>query len=230
MQDSPSRKKEALESLRAIPLFSRVSDTDLEDIASHLIERRFPKHSTVVEEGLPGDYMYVIREGRVKVTKASDDGREKIMNFLDKGSFFGDMALLTGEVRSASVKTLEPARLLALSRRDFMDTLRQSSDLALAVIEELTNRLRETNEQASSLSFQGVKERTRSLFERIADTDPTRGNRRMTPALTHQQIADMIGTSRETVTRAVKQLKEEGWLDQAGKRYVIPDDASVEEV
>jgi CRP/FNR family transcriptional regulator/CRP/FNR family cyclic AMP-dependent transcriptional regulator len=224
MQDSPTRKKEALESLRAIPLFSRVRDADLEDIASHLIERRFPKHSTVVEEGLPGDYMYVIREGRVKVTKASDDGREKIMNFLEKGSFFGDMALLTGEVRSASVKTLEPTRLLALSRRDFIDILRQSPDLALAVIEELTNRLRETNEQASSLSFQGVKERTRGLFERIAQPDPARGHRRMTPALTHQQIADMIGTSRETVTRAVKQLKEEGWLDQAGKRYVIPDE------
>lgn len=223
MQDSPSRRKEALESLRAIPLFSRVSDADLEDIASHLIDRRFPKHATVVEEGLPGDYMYVIREGRVKVTKASEDGREKIMNFLDEGQFFGDMALLTGEVRSASVKTLEPTRLLALSRRDFIETLRQSPDLALAVIEELTVRLRETNEQASSLSFQGVKGRTRSLFERIAVNDLTRGNRRMTPALTHQQIADMIGTSRETVTRAIKQLKEEGWLEQAGKRYVIPD-------
>jgi CRP-like cAMP-binding protein len=225
MTESPLRKKEALESLRAIPLFSRVSDADLEEIASHLIERRFPKHSTVVEEGLPGDYMYVIREGRVKVTKASDDGREKIMNFLDEGSFFGDMALLTGEVRSASVKTLEASRLLALSRRDFMDLLRQSPDLALAVIEELTNRLRETNEQASSLSFQGVKERTRGLFERIAQVDVTCGGRRLTPALTHQQIADMIGTSRETVTRAVKQLKEDGWLEQAGKRYVIPDDS-----
>jgi CRP-like cAMP-binding protein len=223
MTDSPLRKKEALESLRAIPLFSRVNDADLEDIASHLIERRFPKHSTVVEEGLPGDYMYVIREGRVKVTKASDDGREKIMNFLDEGSFFGDMALLANEVRSASVKTLEPSRLLALSRRDFIDILRQSPDLALAVIEELTNRLRETNEQASSLSFQGVKERTRGLFERIAQEDEMFGGQRLTPALTHQQIADMIGTSRETVTRAIKQLKVDGWLDQAGKRYVIPD-------
>jgi CRP/FNR family cyclic AMP-dependent transcriptional regulator len=225
MNESPLRKKEALESLRAIPLFSRVSDPDLEDIASHLIERRFPKHSTVVEEGLPGDYMYVIREGRVKVTKASDDGREKIMNFLDAGSFFGDMALLTNEVRSASVKTLEPSRLLALSRRDFMDILRQSPDLALSVIEELTNRLRETNEQASSLSFQGVKERTRGLFERIAQEDEKCAGQRLTPALTHQQIADMIGTSRETVTRAIKQLKVDGWLDQAGKRYVIPDSA-----
>lgn len=222
MAESVTRRKEALESLRAIPLFSRVSDTDLEDVVAHLIERRFPKHATVVEEGLPGDYMYVIREGRAKVTKASEDGREKIMNFLEAGAFFGDMALLSNEPRSASVKTLEPSRLLALSRRDFIDLLRQSPDMALAVIEELTNRLRETNEQASSMSFQGVKDRTRGLFERLARSEPARGGRRLTPALTHQQIADMIGTSRETVTRAIRQLKEEGWLGQDGKRYVVP--------
>ncbi|MDG2050928.1 MAG: Crp/Fnr family transcriptional regulator [Myxococcota bacterium] len=222
MTDAQWRKKEAQDSLRVIPLFSCVSDHDLEEIASHLIERRFPKHATVVEEGLEGDYMYVIREGRVKVTKASEDGREKIMNFLDRGQFFGDMALLTGGVRSATVKTLEATRLLALSRRDFIEILRQSPDLALAVIEELSRRLRETNEQASSLSFQGVTERVRSLFERLAVRDPEPLGRRLTPPLTHQQIADMIGTSRETVTRAVKELKEEGWLDQLGKRYVVP--------
>jgi CRP-like cAMP-binding protein len=216
-------RKDVLDSLRAIPLFRRVSEGDLEELATHLIERRFPKNATVVEEGLPGDYMYVIREGRVKVTKASEDGREKIMNFLESGAFFGDMALLGNETRSASVKTLEASTLLALSRRDFIDLLRQSPDLSLAVIEELANRLRETNEQARSLSFQGVEERTRSLFERIARPEEGGGTRLMTPALTHQQIADMVGTSRETVTRAIKQLKESGWLAQEGKRYVIPE-------
>lgn len=217
-------RKDVLDSLRGIPLFRRVSEGDLEELATHLIERRFPKNATVVEEGLPGDYMYVIREGRVKVTKASEDGREKIMNFLEKGAFFGDMALLGNETRSASVKTLEESLLLALSRRDFIDLLRQSPDLSLAVIEELANRLRETNEQARSLSFQGVEERTRSLLERIARPDPRAQGVRMTPVLTHQQIADMVGTSRETVTRAIKQLKESGWLSQEGKRYVVPDE------
>jgi CRP/FNR family cyclic AMP-dependent transcriptional regulator len=217
-----SVRKDVLDSLRAIPLFGRVAETDLEELAQHLIERRFPKNATVVEEGLPGDYMYVIRQGRAKVTKSSEDGREKIMNFLETGSFFGDMALLGDETRSASVKTLEDSVLLALSRRDFIDLLRQSPDLSLAVIAELANRLRETNEQARSLSFQGVEERTRSLFERIARSHETRPDVRVTPALTHQQIADMVGTSRETVTRAIKQLKAAGWLDQEGKRYVIP--------
>ncbi|MEZ7980028.1 MAG: Crp/Fnr family transcriptional regulator [Myxococcota bacterium] len=225
MHTTGSVRKDVLDSLRSIPLFGRVSEADLEELATHLIERRFPKNATVVEEGLPGDYMYVIREGRVKVTKASEDGREKIMNFLEAGAFFGDMALLGDETRSASVKTLEESTLLALSRRDFIDLLRQSPDLALSVIEELANRLRETNEQARSLSFQGVEERTRNLFERIAREEEGGGNRLMTPSLTHQQIADMVGTSRETVTRAIKVLKSSGWLSQDGKRYVIPSDA-----
>jgi CRP/FNR family cyclic AMP-dependent transcriptional regulator len=225
MHTTGTVRKDVLDSLRSIPLFGRVSEADLEELATHLIERRFPKNATVVEEGLPGDYMYVIREGRAKVTKASEDGREKIMNFLEAGAFFGDMALLGDETRSASVKTLEESTLLALSRRDFIDLLRQSPDLALSVIEELANRLRETNEQARSLSFQGVEERTRNLFERIAREEEGGGDRLMTPSLTHQQIADMVGTSRETVTRAIKVLKSSGWLSQEGKRYVIPRDA-----
>lgn len=216
-----SVRKEAVESLRAIPLFSKVSSADLEALASRLIERRYPKHATIVEEGLPGDYMYVIREGRVKVTKASEDGREKIMDFLEAGNFFGEMSLLDMAPRSASCETLEPARLLALSRNDFLDLLRRSPDLALAVIQVLTLRLRETDEQASSMSFQRVKERTKGLLGRMAKELDESG-RRLTPTLTHQQIADMIGTSRETVTRVVKQLKEQGWLDQRGKRYIVP--------
>ncbi len=214
-------RQAAREFLRSIPLFNSAADNDLDLLVSHLIERRYPKDAVVVEEGLPGDYMYLIQDGRVKVTKASEDGREKIMNFFDSGDFFGEMALLDRLPRSASVTTLEPSLLLALSRRDFLEMLRESPDLALSVIQELTHRLRDTGEQASSISFQKVQERTKGLFERLARDEATEGGR-MTPALTHQQIADMIGTSRETVTRAIKRLKQEGWLGQQGKRYVIP--------
>jgi CRP/FNR family cyclic AMP-dependent transcriptional regulator len=199
-----------------------VSDADLELIASLLIERRYARNTTIVEEVLPGDYMYVIREGRVKVTKLSDEGREKILNFLDEGGFFGEMALLDRAPRIASVKTLKPVRLLALSRTDFLNALRTSPDLAMAVIQELVRRLREVDEQASSLSFQRVKERTKGLLRRLAQESADDPERRTTAALTHQQIADMIGTSRETVTRVVKELKQDGWLQQDGKRYVVP--------
>jgi len=214
------RTRETLEALRSIPLFARVVDSDLEQIASHVIERRYPRNTTIVEEGLAGDYMYIIREGRVKVTKLSEDGREKILEFLDAGSFVGEMALLERAPRSASVKTLAPVRLLALSRNDFLSLLRRSPDLGLAVIEVLCSRLRTQNDQASALSFQRVKDRTKGLLQRLAKSETGEGMR-STPTLTHQQIADMIGTSRETVTRVVKELKQEGWLDQEGKHYLL---------
>ena len=215
------RGREALESLRNIPLFSRVGDEDLLDVAALLIERRFPKHKTIVEEGLPGDYMYVICEGRVQVSKLSDDGREKILEFLDTGDFFGEMSLLDNAPRSASCRALADTRVLALSRNDFLHAMRKSSDLAMAVVQELTRRLRQIDEQASSLSFQRVKQRTMGLLTRLAKQGGE-GERPITPALTHQQIADMIGTSRETVTRALKGLKGEGWLEQEGKKYLVP--------
>jgi CRP/FNR family transcriptional regulator/CRP/FNR family cyclic AMP-dependent transcriptional regulator len=217
------KASEAVDTLRAIPLFSNVSDDDLEQVASHLIERRFPRNTTIVEEGLAGDYMYVIREGRVKVTKLSEDGREKILEFLDAGSFFGEMALLDRAPRIASVKTLKPVKLLALSRTDFLKLLRKSPDLALSVIQELCRRLRTVDDQASALSFQRVKDRTKGLLQRLA-RDPHEDGGRITPGLTHQQMADMIGTSRETVTRVVKELKQEGWLHQEGKRYRVGDE------
>ncbi|HET6304110.1 MAG TPA: Crp/Fnr family transcriptional regulator [Myxococcota bacterium] len=217
------KSSEAVDTLRAIPLFSNVSDEDLEQVASHLIERRFPRNTTIVEEGLAGDYMYVIREGRVKVTKLSEDGREKILEFLDAGSFFGEMALLDRAPRIASVKTLKPVKLLALSRTDFLNLLRKSPDLSLSVIQELCKRLRTVDDQASALSFQRVKDRTKGLLQRLA-RDPHEEGGRVTPPLTHQQMADMIGTSRETVTRVVKDLKQEGWLLQEGKRYRVGED------
>ena len=217
-------RKEVLDSLRAIPLFSHVSESDLEAIASQLIERRHPKNALIVEEGLPGDYMYVVREGRVKVIKGSDEGREKIMDFLEEGDFFGEMSLLDRAPRSASVKTTEPVLLLALSRTAFLDLLSRSPSLALGAIQVLTQRLREADDQASSMSFQKVTERARGLFERIAREEGD--GPRLTPPMTHQQIADMIGTSRETVTRAIKRLKRDGWLGQEGKRYAVLDSAA----
>ena len=218
----PQHHKAVLDALRVIPLFSSVTELDLEAIASQLIERRYARDAVVVEEGLSGDYMYVIRAGRVKVTKASDDGREKIMAFLEAGDFFAEMSLLDQRPRSATVRTLEAVQLLALSRVAFLDLLTRSPDLSLAVIRVLTQRLRDADEQASSMSFHRVDQRVKNLFERLGRVQEGEEGARLTPLLTHQQIADMVGTSRETVTRAIKQLKADGWLQQRGKRYLIP--------
>ncbi len=215
--------KERTEALRAIPLFSTLDEPVIEEIALLLIDRKFPKDAVIFEEGSVGDYMYLIREGQVKVTKMSDDGREKILEMLEPGDFFGDMSLLDREPRSASVKTTLACVLLALSRQDFLDLLRQNSEVSMEMLRVLSRRLRETDEQIRELLFERVEARTRRILVRMAkDSAPGDPTRCSTPPVTHQQLADLVGTSRETITRVVKDLKDSGWLSQEGKRYRVP--------
>ncbi|MCP4004588.1 MAG: Crp/Fnr family transcriptional regulator [bacterium] len=217
--------KDRVEALRGIPLFQALDEKHLREIAGLLIDRKIPKDAVIFEEGTLGDYMYVIQEGQVKVAKMSDDGREKILEILGPGEFVGEMSLLDREPRSASVKTMQPCLLLALSRSDFLALLAQNSELSLELIRELTRRLRETNEQIRGLLFERVEGRARRLMRRLArETLSEYPDRVATSPITHQQLADLVGTSRETITRVIKELKKEGWLAQEGKRYLIPKD------
>jgi CRP-like cAMP-binding protein len=219
---------ERTQALRAIPLFASLEENGLQEIADLLIDRKFPKDAVIFEDGSIGDYMYVIRSGEVKVTKMSEDGREKILEILGEGEFFGEMALLDRQPRSASVKTTRACTLLALSRQDFSALLRRDPDISLELIRELVRRIRETDEQIRGLLFERVEARTRRLLRRRAtEAVPDRPDRRATPPITHQQLADLVGTSRETITRVLKELKDAGWLEQEGKRYIVKlDDES----
>lgn len=208
--------------LKSIPLFRGLPESDLEDIAGLLIERRYPARTTVFEEGSIGEYMYVLQEGEVKVSKISDDGREKVLEVLGPGAFFGEMALLDREPRSASIKANTDCVLLALSRTDFIGLLRKTPEISLELLRELTRRLRETDEDVRGLIFERVEGRTRRVLRRIATQPaPGRPDFLATASVTHQQLAEMVGTSRETITRVVKGLKRRGWLDQEGKHYLI---------
>jgi CRP-like cAMP-binding protein len=215
--------KERIEALRSIPLFGGLEEDALNDIADLLIDRSYPRGSVIFEEGVPGDYMYVIKQGQVKISKLSDDGREKILEILGPGDFVGEMALLDRGPRSASVKSTQPCVLLALSRQDFLSLLRERPEISLELIRELSRRLRETNEQIRGLLFERVEGRTRRLLRRLA-SEPVEGrpDRLATAPTTHQQLADQVGTSRETITRVLKELRAEGWLEQQGKRYLVP--------
>ena len=207
--------------LRSIPLFSKLCDDDLAWLASTLIERRYAKGTVILEEGLPGKFMYIVREGRVKVSMASGDGRERITGLLEVGEFFGELALIDGRPRSATVTALAPTRVSALSRNDFLDLLSRSPDLSMELIRVLVDRLRESDHQAAAMSFLGVRERTKRALLHLASTDPqsSPGPTAFGPPVTHQQIADLVGSSRETVTRAIQQLKRAGEVEQKGKRY-----------
>lgn len=210
----------ALEVLRQVPLFSGLSDADLEGFASVLRERRVPKGSIVMMQGERGDALYLLAEGQVKVVLIGEDGREVILSVLGPGSFFGEMALLDDEPRSAHVVVMEDSQLLQLRREDFQARLRSSPDVALALLRLLSKRLRRADDTIGSLALRDVNGRIAHLLLELAQEE---GGDRITRRLTHATIAQMVGASRETVSRTLSTLANAGVLRMTRREIILVD-------
>jgi CRP/FNR family cyclic AMP-dependent transcriptional regulator len=189
--------------LRRVPLFESLSEADLQSFAELVRERSYPRGSVIVFEEDPGDALYVVAAGQVKVVLVAEDGREVILSVLGPGSFFGEMAILDEGPRSAHVIAMEESNLLILRRDDFHARLRAMPEVAISLLKEISRRLRRADEKIGSLVLLDVNGRLAHLLLRLADEE--RGDR-ITRRLTHHTIAQMIGSSRETVSRAMRGL------------------------
>jgi CRP/FNR family transcriptional regulator, cyclic AMP receptor protein len=189
--------------LRQVPLFESLSEADLQSFAELVRERSYPRGSVIVFEEDPGDALYVVAAGQVKVVLVAEDGREVILSVLGPGSFFGEMAILDEGPRSAHVIAMEESNLLILRRDDFHARLRAMPEVAISLLKEISRRLRRADEKIGSLVLLDVNGRLAHLLLRLADEE--RGDR-ITRRLTHHTIAQMIGSSRETVSRAMRGL------------------------
>ncbi|HEX9895571.1 MAG TPA: Crp/Fnr family transcriptional regulator [Gemmatimonadales bacterium] len=209
-----------VEVLRKVPLFSGLSEADLEGFAPVLRERRFPKGSVIMMQGERGDALYLLAEGQVKVVLIGEDGREVILSVLGPGSFFGEMALLDDEPRSAHVVAMDDSLLLLLRREDFQSRLRSSPDVAFGLLRELSQRLRRADDTIGSLALRDVNGRIAHLLLELAQEE---GGDRITRRLTHATIAQMVGASRETVSRTLSTLASTGVLRMTRREIVLID-------
>jgi CRP-like cAMP-binding protein len=189
--------------LRRVPLFESLSEADLQSFAELVRERSYPRGSVIVFEEDPGDALYVVAAGQVKVVLVAEDGREVILSVLGPGTFFGEMAILDEGPRSAHVIAMEESNLLILRRDDFHARLRAMPEVAISLLKEISRRLRRADEKIGSLVLLDVNGRLAHLLLRLADEE--RGDQ-ITRRLTHHTIAQMIGSSRETVSRAMRGL------------------------
>lgn len=213
------------EILSRVPLFSDVPPDDLARLAQATRERSYPKNTVILFEDDPGDALYVVARGQVKVVLIGEDGREVILSVLGEGDFFGEMALIDDEPRSAHVIAMEPADLLVLRREDFHAVLRLSPGIALGLLRELCRRLRRADEKIGGLVLLDVNGRVaRLLLELAAES----GGGRIARRLTHHTIAQMIGSSRETVSRTMRELQERGLIEVSRTDIVVKDRAALE--
>ena len=209
--------------LESVPIFSDLSKSDLTKISDRMTQRSFTKNQMILLEDDLGQTFFVISKGSVKITRLSDDGREVILAMLGEADFFGEMSLLDGDGRSANVVALEASEVLTLARNEFLDILEKYPKISICLLEELTHRLRKSDQQIESLSLSDVEQRIGITLIRLAEELGTikQGSVTITNLPFQQDIANMAGTSRETVSRTFKLLEEKGLLSRQGRHLVI---------
>ncbi|ACR13158.1 Crp/Fnr family transcriptional regulator [Teredinibacter turnerae] len=196
--------------LKNVSLFANVPAQYLEQLEKLSVTRSYPKNTILVTEGDESNHLYIIKKGKVSVFLTGDDGRQVILNFMTEGEYFGELSLLDGEPRSASVMTVSPCEFIAISRASFQDLLKNNQEFSQFMICELTKRIRALTESVRDLALLDVYGRVIHTLEKLADEN----NRIDNPKVTHQDIANMVGSSREMVSRIMKQLIIGEYIEQ----------------
>jgi CRP/FNR family cyclic AMP-dependent transcriptional regulator len=214
------------ELLRTVPIFSDLTVDDIASLGRLSIRKHYPKDTVIFFENEEGDFFFMILDGRIKVTILGDDGREVILSLLGPGDFFGEMALLDNEPRSATAIAVEDSELLSLHRTDFQSVLADNKSITVGLIRVLTSRLRKANHQISTLALLDVYGRVARVIVDMAREEGRRlkDGRIAFRRATHQEIANRIGTTRETVTRMLKDLERQGLIHVEGKEMVVQPD------
>ena len=223
--------------LKGVELFSELNEEQLGMIANLVIVKNFNRDETVVLEGDDSvQALYLIAMGSVQVYMTGVDGRETILSFLERGDFFGEMSLIDGEPRSASVRTVTDAQLMIIHREPFLTLIRQTPEIAMSLLSEMSKRLRKANKQIGSLSTMSVSGRVAGTLLNLMEERGMRihtDNGQMVTVIhnrpTQQQLADMSGTTRETVSRICSLLVKANAIAMTGKDIVIFDEEALQE-
>ena len=210
---------ERTQTLKAVPFFTQLNDRELEVVRSVASERTYPKNAVVLTEGEMGDSLYMIQSGKVKVVIGDEEGRELILKILGPGDFFGEMSMIDKQPRSASVTTIEPATFLVLSNAAFERCVEQAPRIANMVMRILAQRVREADRKIGTLALMDVYGRVASTLLELAVY--TNGKLVVGEKLSQQDLANMVGASREMVNRILKDLSERGFISIESKSITI---------
>ncbi|MFY9316127.1 MAG: cyclic nucleotide-binding domain-containing protein [Burkholderiales bacterium] len=207
--------------LKSVPLFATFPDEQLRTLVTVVTRRSAPRASVIMAAGDQIDSLYIVISGRLKVMMSDADGKEVILSLIGPGEFFGEMGLIDDSPRSASVVTIEPCELLSITKRDFKRCLAENFDMAMAVMRGLVRRLREADRKIGSLALLDVYGRVARLL--LDMSEDVNGQKIVAKRLPKQDIAKMIGASREMVSRVMKDLQMGGYIEMRGSTIVLRD-------
>jgi CRP/FNR family cyclic AMP-dependent transcriptional regulator len=211
--------------LATVPLFKGLSAQELQRFVDVTREKSYPKGSVILFEDDPGEALFIVRDGRVKVVLVGDDGREVILGVLGVGDHFGELSLIDDQPRSAHVIAMEDASLLVLRREDFRRRVEETPAVAWSLMQAMSRRLRNADDKIGGLVLLDVPGR---IAQVLLDAALAAGAETLDRPLTHQTIANMIGASRETVSRAMKEFQDNAWIGVERRRIRIANRAALE--
>ena len=211
--------------LETINIFSELSDKELSTLQKVCKPRKYLKNSMIILEEEYGDLVFVVQTGTIKITRVNDEGKEVILALLGPGEIFGELAILDGEARSANALAQENCQLWAINKEDFLDILKHNFTVSYNLMCELAKRLRKSDQQIEALSLSDAEHRIGvSLLNLAEDMGVIRKGKVTIQNLPFQQdIANMAGTSRETVSRVLKILENKSMISKEGHTLTIPD-------
>ena len=221
----PSSRDE-LKLLQGHDLFGKLGAAELESILSFARVEAYAARETIFLKGSPGRGMMAVLEGRVQMQAPSADGPTAVLNVMEAGEIFGEIALLDGRDRSADALAMTACRLLVIDRREFIPFLRQNADVALRLMAILCDRIRRTTEQVEDLLFLNLHTRLAkkllSLATKLDERAPD--GRRMTPALSQRELAAMVGFTRESVNKQLSHWQRDGLIEARSGRIALLDE------
>ena len=213
------------EFLTFVPIFSDLPNETLEMIEKVGSRKTFNKNDVILMEDEVGSALFVIVTGKVKVSRTSNDGREVILTILSESDFFGEMAILDGQTRSATVTAIEDSELFLIQRNEFLDLLKSYPEVSIALLQELTKRLRATDVKIKALSLKDAEGKVATVILQIADDigKIKQGKVEIEKLPLQQDLANMAGTSRETISRTLHSFAKKGLIELDGSKLRILD-------
>ena len=214
-----------IEFLKNVNIFSKIADNRIKEFESFFTLREYPKGSMIILEEEYGDVVFLVKKGTVKITRVNDEGKEVILSLMGENDIVGEMSVIDGESRSANVLAQENCELYAIRSEDFLQLLRQNFEVTFALMGELANRIRKSDQHIEALSLSDAEHRIGVSILNLSEELGViiKGKVTIENLPFQQDIANMSGTSRETVSRILKLFEDKNMLIKKGHRLIIPD-------
>ena len=211
--------------LKQVSIFSTLSPAEVKEILPYFLSGKYRKKEAIFSEGDPSEWLYIVKKGKVKITKLSQEGKEIILEIISPNDFFGGIAVLRGFPYPANAVAMEDTDVVKLSRRNLMSIIDRFPNLMYCMATDIGDRIKGSHETLKSIALEKVEARIASLLIKLSDKagEKTPEGVVITMKLTKQDIAEMVGTTVETSIRTMSKFSKAGLIGTKAGRILIKD-------